>query len=59
MSSADAVAKSFDVNLQVIGTVQAYATVAVKSRVDGQLLIAHFKEGQFVKKAIHRCGMIC
>jgi multidrug efflux system membrane fusion protein len=33
-----------------IGTVQAYATVAIKSRVDGQLLRVGFKDGDHVKK---------
>ncbi len=36
--------------LTVIGSAQAFATVAVKSRVDGQLIEAFFKEGQNVAK---------
>lgn len=36
------------VTLSTIGTVQARATVAVKSRVDGHLLEANFREGQAV-----------
>src|SRR5262249_19824831 len=32
-----------------IGTVQAYKTVAVKSRVDGQIVKIAFEEGQEVK----------
>lgn len=36
--------------LRVIGSAQAVATVAVKSRVDGQVLEAYFKEGQTVAK---------
>jgi multidrug efflux system membrane fusion protein len=32
-----------------IGTVQAYETVAVKTRVDGQIVKVAFTEGQFVK----------
>ena len=35
--------------LHGIGTVQAYNTVAVKSRVDGQIVKINFKEGQEVK----------
>jgi membrane fusion protein, multidrug efflux system len=36
--------------LQGIGTVQAYNTVAVKSRVDGQIVKINFKEGEEVKQ---------
>ena len=36
--------------LRGLGSVTAFNTVAVKSRVDGQLDALHFKEGQFVKK---------
>jgi membrane fusion protein, multidrug efflux system len=35
--------------LQGIGTVQAYNTVAIKSRVDGQIVKINFKEGEEVK----------
>ena len=35
--------------LHGIGTVQAYNTVAVKSRVDGQIVKINFKEGEEVK----------
>jgi multidrug efflux system membrane fusion protein len=38
------------VTLGVIGNVQAYSAVAVKSQVDGQILQVHFREGQNVKK---------
>jgi membrane fusion protein, multidrug efflux system len=36
--------------LHGIGTVQAYNTVAIKSRVDGQIVKINFKEGQEVKQ---------
>jgi len=36
--------------LQGIGTVQAYNTVAIKSRVDGQIVKINFKEGEEVKQ---------
>jgi membrane fusion protein, multidrug efflux system len=36
--------------LHGIGTVQAYNTVAVKSRVDGQIVKVNFKEGEEVKQ---------
>lgn len=35
---------------QAVGTVMANATVQVKSRVDGQIVEAGFKEGQLVRK---------
>src|SRR5215469_4698605 len=36
--------------LHGIGTVQAYNSVAIKSRVDGQIVLVAFKEGQNVKE---------
>ena len=44
-----AVTKDMPVLVRGIGTVQAYETVAVKTRVDGQIVKAAFTEGQFVK----------
>lgn len=38
------------VQVRAIGTVEAYATVAVKSLVSGQLLQGHFTEGQQVHR---------
>ena len=38
------------VRLQAVGNVEAYTTVTVKSRVDGQIVQVHFREGQEVKK---------
>jgi membrane fusion protein, multidrug efflux system len=35
--------------ISAIGTVTAYNTVTIKSRVDGQLVKVHFTEGQLVK----------
>src|SRR5713226_4422590 len=42
-------AEDVPVFLQGIGTVQAYNMVAIKSRVDGQIVKIDFKEGQDVK----------
>lgn len=42
--------KTMPVQLKAIGAVEAYATVAVKARVDGQIVQAHFKEGQDVSR---------
>jgi len=47
---AAAVQQKIPVRLQAIGNVEAYTSVAVKSRVDGQILEVHFREGQEVKK---------
>lgn len=46
---ATATLKDVPVMSTTIGTVLANSTVAVKSRVDGRLLSAGFKEGQLVK----------
>src|SRR5262252_2449520 len=43
-------ARDVPVFLLGIGTVQAYNSVAVKSRVDGQIVQIDFKEGQEVKQ---------
>jgi membrane fusion protein, multidrug efflux system len=45
-----AVQQSMPVRLQAIGNVEAYTSVAVKSRVDGQIVEVQFREGQEVKK---------
>jgi multidrug efflux system membrane fusion protein len=39
------------VRLRAIGNVEAFATVAVKARVDGQIVAVNFKDGVPVKKA--------
>ena len=38
------------VRIRAIGNVEAYSTVALKARVDGQIVEVNFKEGQEVKK---------
>ena len=40
--------KTVPVQLTAIGNVEAYSTVAVKSRITGELNQVHFKEGQDV-----------
>jgi membrane fusion protein, multidrug efflux system len=42
--------KDMPVYLTGLGSVTAFNTVSIKSRVDGQLLQVNFKEGQFVNK---------
>ena len=39
------------IRLQAIGNVEAYSTVALKARVDGQIVAVNFREGDAVKKA--------
>ena len=42
--------KDVPVEVQVIGNVEAYATIAVKAQVGGQLTNVYFQEGDYVKK---------
>jgi len=42
--------KDVPLEVQVIGNVEAYATIMVKARVNGQLVAVHFREGDYVKK---------
>ena len=48
--TATAVRKTVPVQIRAIGNVEAYSTVGVKSKVDGELMQVHFKEGQDVYK---------
>ncbi len=45
-----AVSKSVPVQIRAVGTVQAYASVTLKSQVDGEIARIHIVEGQEVKK---------
>jgi multidrug efflux system membrane fusion protein len=47
---APVVQKTVPVQLRIIGNVQAYSTVTVKSRVAGQIMRVYFREGQDVTK---------
>lgn len=47
--AAQAVRRDMPIYLDAIGTVQAYNTVTVRSRVDGELVEVLFKEGQDVR----------
>jgi len=47
---ASVVQKTIPVELKTFGTVEAYATVAIKSQVTGLLTKVHFKEGQTVQE---------
>lgn len=48
--AAAVVQKTVPVELTAIGTVESYASVSIKSRISGQLVQVHFKEGQDVAK---------
>ena len=45
-----AVSKTVPVQIRAVGTVQAYATVTLKSQLDAEVAQIHFTEGQAVKK---------
>ena len=47
---ASVVARSVPVRLRAIGNVEPFTTVAVKARIDGQIVAVHFREGQEVRK---------
>jgi multidrug efflux system membrane fusion protein len=42
--------KDVPVDIQAVGTVEAFSTVTVKSQVSGELMQVFFREGGFVKK---------
>ncbi len=48
--AATAVQKTVPNQLHEIGTVEAFATVNIKSRAEGSLIAIHFNEGDFVSK---------
>ena len=47
---APAAQQTLAVTAQAIGNVEAYASVAVKARIDGQILDVNFQEGKEVRK---------
>lgn len=50
VAATAAVARDIPVRLQVVGRAEAYESVALKSRVDGQIAELLFSEGQHVKQ---------
>lgn len=50
VSVATVAQQTVPVRIRAIGNVEAYSTVALKARVDGQIVAVNFKEGQEVKK---------
>jgi len=47
--AAPVLRKSVPLRIETIGSVEPLASVAVKSRIDGQIMEVHFREGQDVK----------
>jgi multidrug efflux system membrane fusion protein len=47
--TAQVVRKPMPLKLQAIGNVEAYTSVAIKSRMDGQIIAVRFQDGQDVK----------
>jgi multidrug efflux system membrane fusion protein len=50
VTTAAVVTKTVPVRVYAIGNVEPYTTVAVKARVDGQIVSVHFKEGDEVRQ---------
>lgn len=50
VTAAPAQRQDLPIYLTGLGSIEAYYTVSMKTRVDGQLVDVRFKEGQFVKK---------
>ncbi|HTI46651.1 MAG TPA: efflux RND transporter periplasmic adaptor subunit [Casimicrobiaceae bacterium] len=50
VSTAKVAVKNVPVRLSAVGNVEPYTSVAVKARVDGQIVSVHFKEGDRVRK---------
>jgi multidrug efflux system membrane fusion protein len=47
---ATATRKDVPLEIQAVGNVEAYLTIAVKAQVSGELMAVHFHEGDFVRK---------
>jgi membrane fusion protein, multidrug efflux system len=47
---APVVTRSMPVRLRAIGNIEPFTSVAIKARIDGQIVAVHFKEGQEVHK---------
>ena len=50
VTTATVVTKTVAVRIYAIGNVEPYTTVALKARVDGQIVSVHFKEGDEVRQ---------
>ena len=50
VTAVSVISKTVPVRLYAIGNVEPFTSVAVKARVDGQIVSAHFKEGEEVRQ---------
>ncbi|MDQ6678414.1 MAG: efflux RND transporter periplasmic adaptor subunit [Acidobacteriota bacterium] len=50
VTAATVLTRNVPVELQVIGNVEAYSTIALKAQVSGEITKAYFQEGAYVKK---------
>jgi len=50
VTAGTVIQKTVPVEIRVIGNVEAYSTISVKSQIEGQLIRVNFREGQDVKK---------
>lgn len=48
--AAEVARKDVPLEIQVVGNVEAYSTISVRSQVTGQLASTHFQEGDYVRK---------
>jgi len=47
---ANAIQRDVPIEIQAVGTVEAFTTISVKSQVSGQLTNVYFREGEYVMK---------
>jgi multidrug efflux system membrane fusion protein len=50
VSATEAISKTVPVQIRAVGSVSAFSTVAVRSRVEGEIVNVHFTEGETVHK---------
>jgi len=50
VTTASVIQKAMPIEIQVIGAVEPYATVGIRSQTTGQLLVVNFREGDIVQQ---------
>jgi multidrug efflux system membrane fusion protein len=50
VTTASVVQKAMPIEIQVIGSVEPYSSVAIRSQITGQLIAVNFKEGDIVQR---------